>query len=175
MPRHDIIQKCDEAVSAFTPEVAADEALQAMEFVATLKGIAKELGDKVEAAAIAWIEANGDLVKGEERYYVGPNKTTKCKSPRGTLEALLKATGGDFDAVVACLSAGAFKHGACREILAGDEYADLFETKETADLKTGKPGGKRLQKHDPRWIKGGAGGTPQRAPARADGPADETE
>jgi len=172
MPRHDIIQSCDDVMAAFTPEVTADEALAAIELVARLKEIARELSQQCEARAIAWVEKNGDLYAGEKRYYVAPNTSTKCKSVRGTLESLLKATNGDFDAVVACLSSDCFKHGACRDILPGDEYADLFETKQTNDLKTGKPSPRRLQTFDPNVLKGKLRGAPKRTSAGTDGPAD---
>lgn len=171
----DIITKVRAALDSFSPEVTADEALQALEFRDRLKEITRELDSKIELAAIAWIEANGDLVKGEQRYYVAPNKSTKCRDVKSAIHAILKATGGDFDALVACLSSGAIKHGAARDILPGDEYEDLFETKTTADLKTGAATPKRLQKFDPNVLKGKISGASKRAPGGTDGPAHEPD
>lgn len=130
-----------------------EEVLNALNFMDALSEATRELKARLEAAAIKWIEANGELEFGDIRYYVGPNKTTKCLNLSGTLEALLTATGGDFEAVVRCLSTSAFKHGACREALPESEYNALFKTEEVMDLKEGKPKGPRLQKVNERFLK----------------------
>lgn len=126
--------------------------LEAMNFVDALKEVTRSLSERLEAAAIAWIEQNGEIESGEIRYYVGPNKTTKCLDLKATVEAVLTATGGDTDAFVRTLSTSAFKHGACREVLPPEDYAALFKTTETPDLKTGVAS-KRLQKVNERFLK----------------------
>lgn len=130
--------------------VDADAVLSAMNLVRRLGEIHRDLKDRLEAASIQWIEVNGDLTDGEVRYYVAPNKSTKCVDLRGTFQALLDKSGGDLDSVVLCLSSGAFKPSATKEVL-GDLADSLFVTEVTKDLKTGKPTGPRVQKHDPRF------------------------
>jgi hypothetical protein len=131
---------------------ASEQVLAAMNCVAAFKEAARDLSERMEAATIAWIGHNGDLVDGDIRYYVGPNKSTKCLDLPGTLRALLEVSGGDLDAVVEVLSSGAFKPAKAKEVL-GERADGLFETKETTDLKTGKATGPRLQKSDPRFIR----------------------
>jgi ABC-type glycerol-3-phosphate transport system substrate-binding protein len=133
-------------------EATSEQVLAAMDFVVTLAFVTNELKKRMEEAAIKWIQANGDLVDGDIRYYVGPNKSTKCLDLPGTLRALLEVSGGDLDAVVEVLSSGAFKPAKAKEVL-GERADGLFETKETTDLKTGKATGPRLQKSDPRFIR----------------------
>jgi len=73
---------------------------------------------------------------GEKRLYVGTEKRTKCPSPKATLERLLNLTGGDLGTVAECLSSGAWKPGACRELL-GDQWGECFTVEEVPDIKTG--------------------------------------
>src|SRR5690606_22726121 len=154
-------QSADSALSALiahlertlTTAATPDQMLAAIDGVAGLKATLRRLDHLVEARAIAWIEAHGDLTCGDIRYYVGQDKKTKCRDPKATLQALLDATGGDLDAVVGHLSAGAFKHGACRATLPSERYEALFETTATPDLKTGKPL-RVLAKLDTRFAPG---------------------
>lgn len=137
----------------------ADEAqvLAGAAFIEKLGQLHRELKSRWEAAAIAYMEANGDLLDGEVRYYVGPNKSTKCVDLRETVRVVLTATGGDVDAFTDCLSSSAFKHGTtCKRLAEAGmkEDADrLFVTTETKDIKTGKATGPRVQKFDPRFVK----------------------
>ena len=130
-----------------------EQVLFALNFMDTLAEATRLLKSRLEAAAIKWIQENGELEYGDIRYYVGPNKTTKCLDAGKTLEALLSATDGDFEAVVRCMSSSAWKHGACREALPPAVYENLFRTEEVMDLKEGKPKGPRLQKVNERFLK----------------------
>lgn len=126
------------------PLATRDEVLTALNIVARLKELAKELGEQAERAAIEWINVNGEIVDGDMRFYVAPNKTHKCKDTKGVLAALLEESGGDLDAVAECFASGAWKPGETKKRL-GDRANQFFETVETPDLKTGvaKP---RVQK-----------------------------
>lgn len=147
----DIIIQSREAISAIeNPVSTKDDVLTALGFTKRLREIAKELSDQAEAAAIAWIAANGEITEGNVRYYVAPNRTTKCKDVKATLAALLEVSGGDLDAVVECMSSGAWKPGETKKRL-GDKAGDFFETTETGELKEGKPT-KRLQKVDSTFL-----------------------
>jgi hypothetical protein len=150
---HDLLKMADTATAALDTDATVDQVLMAMDFVKALKEATAALAERVESRVIGWIEANGEIEHGDTRYYVAPNKTTKCKDLGQTLEAVLKATGGDFGATVRAFSSSAFKPGACRELLPADEYEALFETKEAMDLKEGKPKPARLQRADTRFLK----------------------
>lgn len=137
------------------PTATREDVLAALDFAKRLREIAAELSRQAEAGAIAWIDAHGPITEGELRWYVGTNRTHKCRDVRGTLAALLEATGGDLDRVAECLSSSAWKPGAAKAVLPDADA--WFETVETPDLKTGKPE-RRLQKADANF-------TPQRVTA----------
>lgn len=127
---------------------SADDVLTAMGFVAKLKELTREVSEKCEAAAIAWIEQNGQIESGDVRYYVAPNKSVKCPDLRKVVDAILSRAG--VDELVTCLSTSAFKPSAVRELLPEDELDGLFITTTTGELREGKPA-KRLQKVDGRF------------------------
>lgn len=148
--KSELIDSCQTALDTLDSGLATQDQLrQAMELVRMLGEVHREMREHVEAAAVKFIEAHGAFEDGPKRYYVGTNKTTKCLNVRATIEAILQASGGDFDVLVDCLSSNALKHGASRKVL-GDQTKKFFETSEVADLKTGeaKP---RLQVADGRF------------------------
>ena len=127
-----------------------EEVIEALNVRAAMKARMKEVDAAFEAAVIAWIQANGEIECGDIRYYVGTEKVTRCIDQTTTLWTLLEAGGGDT--VAHCLSSGAFKPGACREVL-GELWDGHFVTTERPDLKTGKP--KRgLRSVDKRFLPG---------------------
>lgn len=132
-----IIEETQLAISTIeTPIATRDEVLAALNIVARLKAMTRELSENFEKSAIEWIKANGEFSDGEIRYYVAPNKTHKCKDTKAVLGALLEACGGDLDAVSECFASGAWKPGETKKRL-GDRASEFFETVETPDLKTG--------------------------------------
>ena len=153
MSSQDIIILARTAISTVesNPVATKEDVLTALNFTKRLRELAKELSDNAESAAIQWIQQNGEIVDGDIRFYVAPNKVTKCLNVKGTLGAVLESSGGDLDAVAECLASSAWKHGATKKML-GDKADEFFETVETADLKTGI-GAKRLQKVDQKFIK----------------------
>lgn len=107
---------------------------------------------------VGWINTNGPIEFGTIRYYVGPEKKTKCRDQQATADAILTACGGDWERFASCLASGAFKHGAVRVLLdqAGtpEKFGDLFEVVETQELKEGKAVTvKKLHKVDERFIR----------------------
>ena len=149
----DLIRTCTDAACAIIePDATRDQVLAALDFTARLREVARELTEQVEVGAIAWVQAHGDIEDGEKRYYVAPNKSVKCLDVKGTLGAVLEVAGGDLDAVIECLSSGAFKPAKTKALL-GERADEFFETTETADLKTGAAGKPRLQKFDPKFIR----------------------
>lgn len=91
---------------------------------------AKEDMRLIDGAIIDHIEATGQPVP------TGPTtelratypKDTDCLSNEETTDAVFAAVGGDVKRFAECLSANAFKHGACKRILPTDVYSLLFRT-----------------------------------------------
>lgn len=129
-----------------------DDALNALAFRDRLKEVSRDLCEQIEQNVIEFIQLNGDLECGDIRWYVAPNKSTKCHDQRKALEELLTACGGDLDQFAECLASNALKHGACKNVMAADVYGRLFFTTQVLDLKEGKPKN-RLQKLDARFTK----------------------
>jgi hypothetical protein len=117
---------------------------------------AKEVKDELESRMVEKIQAHGEFVIGDVRYFVGTAKTVKCIDPKTTLEEILTTSGGDVGKLVDCLSSNAFKYGTVRRFFeeAGQfqTYGRLFETVEADELKTGKPT-RRLQKVNEAFVK----------------------
>lgn len=150
----DIIKSCSDAIATLkSGEATQEQFLFAQEFVTKLGEVYRDLKEQLEVASIAWIEVNGEATDGTRRFYVAPNKTTKCRDVRKTAEAVLTASGGDWDVFAECLSSGAFKPAKTKAVL-GENADEFFETTETKDLKTGEVGKKRLQEFDTKFIKG---------------------
>jgi uncharacterized protein YpmB len=100
----------------------------------------KRIKDLAETAVMEWIKANGDLNAGNGiRYYVGTDKTTKCKDVAATVEAILVAVEGDAKRFTDILSANAIKHGAAKKVLPPEVYEQLFEVVVRETLEEGKP------------------------------------
>jgi len=111
---------------------------------------------------VEWIQENGDIMCGTKRYYVGKNKSTKCDDIKPTVEALHKASGGDWDMFVGCLSSNALKVGACRKILGGEVFAKHFTTTTKDTLE--------LQAVDDKYLTSNP--SPTGEPVSTDGPTD---
>lgn len=135
MSKPNLIDSTLDAIDTIESGIATQEqVLTALEFVKRLGEVQRELKERVNKAAISYIQAHGPIEDGTRKFYVGPNKTTKCKDLRGTVAAVLDAAGGDVDAMVDCLSTDAFKPGATKKLLK-DRAGEFFETKETNKLE----------------------------------------
>lgn len=149
-----IIDTTTTAIKTIEDEAATKEQiLQAMEFVKRLQQVYWQLKDRMEAAAMHYIEKHGNIEDGDRRVYIAPNKTTKCKSNRETMQAVLEAAGGDVDALVDCLASDAFKPGATKKLVGALKGETLFETKVTQNVKTGEPSQPKLQDVDLAELK----------------------
>ena len=129
------IQSQTLAINEESSELDVIAMLEKLDFA---KSYIKELDRMFKDLLIDWINANGQLVVGDKRYYVGTKKTVKPRALAPLTEALMNATGGDFEAFIKTMSAGAYKQGACKEVL-GDAWADHFSVQHVDDIKTGKP------------------------------------
>jgi len=151
-----LIDTVEKAILGLDFETATpDQMAAAITFIEALKARTRELDKQMEQAAIAWLQFHGDLTIGENRYYVGTVKHTKCINPKATIEALLVAADGALDGIEQCLVSQPFKAGATRTILGDSVFDSQFETIVMPDLKTGKPL-RKVQKSNPKFLKGGS-------------------
>jgi hypothetical protein len=133
-------------ITADTPVEQIADVLGKLEWI-TRK--TKEARDALEARMVEKIQAHGEFVIGETRYFIGDKKDVKCRDVARALDKVLEVAAGDMEQAAACLSANAFKHGACRVMFedAGrmDLFDECFETTYAPELREGKP---KLQKHN---------------------------
>lgn len=139
----------DCALAVTDTAAKAESIAEGIGMLALVKRRVRELDEAMTNDIIAWLKHNKtELVVGDVRHYVGPDKSWRCTDPKGVYEAIMQATGGDVDVMLGCLSSGAWKQGAARKVL-GDTRFFVEEVKD--DLKTGKPKDK-LHKIDPKWM-----------------------
>lgn len=150
---HQLLASTDHALTLIeSGQATREEILQAMDFIALLKEATKLLASRMEQASIEWISQNGEITNGDLRYYIGSNREYRCNNPTDALDKLLNAAGGDLSMVAGCLSAAAWKPGATRTALGEEAFKELFESRTTLDLKTGKPK-LGLKKIDTKFLK----------------------
>jgi hypothetical protein len=156
------ITTTDRAVREIICQVEAtkpDTILQAYAIVARVKELGRDMTDALEERMqdVLAEQPQQSLTIETVRYYLGMNKSVKCKNHAGTLGVVLETSGGDLDKVVECLSSGAWKYGAVRVLLeeAGkpDAFDELFTTEEKPEVREGKPAksGKTVQIFDKRF------------------------
>ena len=127
------------SIDALGSSMSADDFIELRSARDVIRKRAAELVAMIDEASVEFIDRTGiepETLDGK-RFYVGKRKTTKCKSPAATLDAILSAVGGDVETVASFMSANAWKPGACREALDG-EWSEHFTVEESKDLKTGK-------------------------------------
>lgn len=147
----DRIQSASEFVNRID-ETSSEEDL--VEIIGRIDALEEDLDKLVKAkkaAMMTWLQANGQLVIGTVRYYLGKKTTVKALDVKSIFETLLRDT--DMDTLVSCFSSNAWKYGTVREVLNDEtKFNSLFETKVIMDLATGKPL-KEIKCVDSRFIK----------------------
>lgn len=138
------------AVARVEPGCAIDAVAEALGKVHWAKQQLAEIEAELKARLLARVLTGGAFVVGEQRFYADYPKQTKCLSVRDAVESILQHNGGDFDGLVACLSANAIKHGATAKVLPPDVYARCFKTKRVAKL--GQEPAKELMTVDTRYL-----------------------
>lgn len=149
---NDAINSLIAEVSALSPDAPVEQLLTVRDRIDAAMQRLREVKQMGDEAAIAWINANGDIEVGTVRYYVGVTKTKKCKDTAATVEAAYEAVEGDAGRFAELLSSNAFKPGACAKVMSEEVFAEHFEVIEQQDLKTGKPK-KSVHKVDSRFLK----------------------
>ena len=141
-------------VAELDEHACGDDVLLWLDRTAAFVAAAKVLQSAVYTLAIAWIRANGELRLGEHvRFGVAYPRVVRCLDQRATLHAALDALGGDVDAVAALLAANAWKHGACRQVLAPVAFNKLFLTEVRSKLVDGRAADLRLARVDERFVR----------------------
>lgn len=145
------LEPLETAIARIEPTTPIDDVAYALNRLDSYMQFGRELKQRLEEAVIDWIQANGDLVIGDVRYYVGVRKTTKCIDVAAAVDALLAASGGDMQAFVACLASDALKHGAAKKVL-GEQWDRYFKVEAKPKLENEQPK-KELMKVDERFVK----------------------
>jgi hypothetical protein len=146
------LEKSKHAIIEITPETPVEQVLAVMDTIDFIKQQATEMSALIKDRMVEWINANGDIVVGTVRYYVGTKKTTKCMDVPAAVEALLAKLGGDFGGLCELFASQPLKHGACSKVFSEDEYKTFFTVDEADELKEGKPA-KTLQKIDTKFLR----------------------
>jgi hypothetical protein len=100
---------------------------------------AKQIRQRIEQAAIKYIETHGPVVAGDLEYTVGYRKEVKCLDRQRTLNLILVATGGDLGAIVDHLRADPYKYGSIRGLIGEANYHQVFKTVSRPKLHCGAP------------------------------------
>lgn len=117
--------------------------VEVLDKIAQAKRWLAELQREAEAVGVVSLQQHGAQVIGDVRWYAAFDKDTKCTSPQRALDLVMTASQGDSDRFVACLSANAFKPGACRQLFeeAGipGAFDECFAVEEKPKMREGKP------------------------------------
>lgn len=141
-------------VGELDEHAGGDDVLLWLDRAAAFVAAAKALQSGVYKVAVAWIQINGELRLGEHvRFGVGHQRVVRCLDQTATLHAALDALSGDLDGVGALLAAGAWKHGACRQVLPAVAFNRLFVTEVRAKLVDGRAPEQRLIRLDDRYVR----------------------
>lgn len=102
-----------------------------------------ELQREAEAVGAKALQEHGAQVIGSVRWYAAYDRDTHCKNNLRALDLVMTASQGDSERFVACLSANAFKPGACRQLFeeAGmvAAFDECFAVEEKPKMREGKP------------------------------------
>jgi hypothetical protein len=134
--------------------------LTLLDQIDAVKRFCREAEPVCKAALIAHIKRTGRPVEaGDILWVYSTKRDTKCPDPKAVFEVLLDVTEGDLDAVNGCMSAGAWKHGAVKRLLADvgqpEKFLELFRVVEVEDVK-GQPV-KELAAINTRFLPSGGG------------------
>lgn len=149
--RAEIVESIKRAIDAIDPTDAAVPILPIHLFIQAIMADFREVKKIGEAKFMETIEAQGDIQTGTERWYCGGDKKHKAISNGKVIEAILDATGGDFERVGECLASDPWKRSQIEVYVGPEKLAELFETTVVMDLKTGKPK-KGLKVFDERFA-----------------------
>lgn len=121
------LSEIEHAIDVLPAQLSHDEVLHWLLLATTLLQRAKEVKQRVDAEAIAWIGRHGALKNGPTVYNVVKHRQVRCSNAVECIELLLQACGGDLDALCGYLRADAFRYGACSDILPPQQFRKVFK------------------------------------------------
>lgn len=132
------LAEIEHAVGVLPECLSHDQVLQWLMLATVLVERSKQVKQRVDDVAIAWIKGNGPLTNGPIVYSVGPQRQVKCRDVLRCMQLLLDACGGDIEWLCTCLAANPFKYGACGELLPKAAWNTVFvdERKDKLVLKS---------------------------------------
>jgi hypothetical protein len=120
------VVQIEETVGVLTEALSHDQMLKWLMLAAVLTQRSKQIKQRVDETAIAWIKGHGPITCGPIVYTVGQTKQVKCTDVLKCMHLLLNACGGDMDAVAAYFAANPYKHGSCHDLLPDDQWRSVF-------------------------------------------------
>ncbi|MGF1633082.1 MAG: hypothetical protein ACFCVE_04470 [Phycisphaerae bacterium] len=150
------LKELETMAAGLTDRSPMDELCYVVDATEALVRRVKALHQVVQAAAVVWIESNGDFCIGDSRYTVGYATTTRCTDVPRTFRTLLGRLDGDVDGLVRLLVSQPFKHGSVKSHLERSDFNSLFTRHRTGKLINGLPP-RQLQRRDVRFENNGRG------------------
>ena len=116
-------------------DVTPDEAFLLRTKLEAAQRRIKDTLKQLDAFLVDWMPGNcREFTIADTVYYVASNKKVKPKSLTSAVDAIFRASEGDWERFTDCLSANALKVGECRKVL-GDQFDSFFETTVEMDLE----------------------------------------
>ena len=129
----------EKKVNALTTDSDVEQALEALDAVAFAKQELARLNAELNERIIEWIDENGDIERGDIRWYVGTPPVTKCVNPVAAAESILNFCEGDLDTFCEFFSADAFKAGEFKKRVGQEAFDAAFVVTRGTKVKEGKP------------------------------------
>jgi hypothetical protein len=141
------------AVERVGPLASLEDADRALAMLAAAKAWIKDREAELKDALFQFVSAQGGRVTiGEVEFRIGFETDNRCRDVRAAAQALLEASGGDWDVFAACLSANAIKPGEARHVLQ-EKWGDHFDSVKKDKLKTGEAKAPGVVATSTRFIK----------------------
>lgn len=143
----DLPARTELAVLSIEVDTPADDVRAVVLLVDTLKRLGIELEQRMKERLKPWLEANGGelVMTPDDKFYLGVEREVKNVDLVGTVRAAYQAamtvdagTGEErFDPRLFAdmMSVNGFKQSICKKMLNPQDFAALFETRETSKVK----------------------------------------
>lgn len=114
---------------------SVDDVALALAAVEAHETRAKELRVLLEMALMEHLRAVGDIVIGDDRYYLGKASVTRCHDVKHAVESALETADGDVGRLTDCLRSDPFKVSAMRDLLPSALFDMAFRTTVGEELR----------------------------------------
>jgi len=99
---------------------------------------AKLMRQSLEHTAIGWIVQHGPIDIGDIRYITGQQKVVTCTDVVECTHMVLKACGGDVEALGAYLCSRPYKYGSVCKLIGDIQFRQVFREEQRIRLVDGK-------------------------------------